>query len=182
MITLVDFDKPLTKEIARLYNCMFGGISAQIDNSILQWVVVGRLSNLPIAFRHVTSNVSIFASSWTQSWEPYRGMHNVWNIWYRQSQSMCPKWHLTIFTLLSEALKRSCIWFAEQFCPVTSPRWLSCLTNSITEPLNSTWATRTQDMESDRPKHISMLLDDDRCFTATLVHHGRLNGPSDLQR
>jgi len=49
-----DFDMPLTKEITRLYKCMFGGISSQIYGSQLQWVVVGRLSNLRIAFRHVT--------------------------------------------------------------------------------------------------------------------------------
>jgi hypothetical protein len=30
----------------RLYNCMFDGISSQIYGSILQWVVVGRLSSL----------------------------------------------------------------------------------------------------------------------------------------
>ena len=39
MIKLVDFDKPLTKVITRLYNWMFGSISSQIYESKLQWIM-----------------------------------------------------------------------------------------------------------------------------------------------
>jgi hypothetical protein len=103
---------------------MLGGISSQIYDRTLQWIPDGWLINLQIDFRHVT-------------------------IWDRPSKSMCLKWNLTIFTLSSKALKQSCIRCIAPFCPMRLPRCLSCLINSITEPLNSTC---TQDMESDRPK------------------------------